>query len=57
MKEVIQGRELFTFEVLGNTIRALATCHKTNPDVHGRLPNHKSTGNFTDQWLAGAESG
>jgi pimeloyl-ACP methyl ester carboxylesterase len=45
VKDVIQGRELFTFQVLGNTIQG--TCHlpqDESSDVHGKLPNHKSTG-------------
>jgi len=45
VKDVIQGRELFTLEVLGNTIQG--TCHvpqDESSDVLGKLPTHKGTG-------------
>jgi pimeloyl-ACP methyl ester carboxylesterase len=45
VKDVIQGRELFSLEVLGNTIQG--TCHlpqDASSDVHGMVANQKSTG-------------
>ena len=45
MKDVIQGRELFTLEVLGSTIQG--TCHfpeKPSSDVQEGVANRKSTG-------------
>jgi pimeloyl-ACP methyl ester carboxylesterase len=45
VKDSIQGRELFTLEVLGSTIQG--TCHfpeKLFSDAQGTLANHKGTG-------------
>jgi pimeloyl-ACP methyl ester carboxylesterase len=45
VKDVIQGRELFTLEVLGSTIQG--TCHlpeKPSSDVQERPASHKGTG-------------
>jgi pimeloyl-ACP methyl ester carboxylesterase len=45
VKDVIQGRELFLLEVLGNTIQG--TCHlpqDASSDVHGTIANHRRTG-------------
>ena len=45
MKDVIKGRELFSLEVLGNTIQG--TCHlpqDESSDGHGKPANHKRTG-------------
>lgn len=45
MKDVIQGRELFSFEVLGNTIQG--TCHlpqDESSDGPGKPATHKKTG-------------
>lgn len=45
MKDVIQGRGLFTLEVLGSTIQG--TCHfpaEETSNAQGQLANHKGTG-------------
>jgi pimeloyl-ACP methyl ester carboxylesterase len=45
LKDAIQGRELFSLEVLGNSIQG--TCHlpqDASSDVHGRVASRKSTG-------------
>jgi pimeloyl-ACP methyl ester carboxylesterase len=45
VKDVIQGRELFSLEVLGNTIQG--TCHlpqDASSDVHGTVADYKGTG-------------
>ena len=45
MKDVIQGRELFSLEVLGNTIQG--TYHlpqDASSKVHGTIANHRGTG-------------
>jgi pimeloyl-ACP methyl ester carboxylesterase len=45
VKDVMQGRELFSLDVLGNTIRG--TCHlppDASSEVHGAGARHKGTG-------------